>query len=216
MASGGVSNLIEVLTLVVWLYGTLVLAARRSVYIIILVGSLLGLGIPVIHMMGKGVGGEIAKSSGAFFTFVWTLLALGVTTIFSVILSARGLRSLQGGQAPGPRKGANRKLIKSRHYGTVETAQTFTTTLSETMIAGPSPPLSVHRRPNCSATSRPRSTAAETPRVTVDDEWSYSEAGRVGLVVTDSGPTDPDVQDYRIRFFRPRFRYAIRQTYPAP
>jgi hypothetical protein len=37
--------------------------------------------------MGKG-GGEIAKSSGGFF-FVWTLLALGVTAIFSLILSAR-------------------------------------------------------------------------------------------------------------------------------
>ena len=37
------------------------------------------------------------KSSGAFF-FVWTLLALGVTALFSVILSVRGLWSLQWGQ----------------------------------------------------------------------------------------------------------------------
>ena len=36
------------------------------------------------------VGGAIAKSNGAFF-FIWTLLALGVTALFSVILSARGL-----------------------------------------------------------------------------------------------------------------------------
>jgi len=36
----------------------------------------------------------IAKSSGGFF-FVWTLLALGVTAVFSVILSARGLWSLR-------------------------------------------------------------------------------------------------------------------------
>lgn len=28
-----------------------------------------------------------------FTTFAWTLLALGVTAIFSVIISARGLRS---------------------------------------------------------------------------------------------------------------------------
>jgi hypothetical protein len=99
MASGQVSNLIGVPILVVWLYGTLVLAERRSGYIIILLGSLLGAGIPVIHMMGKGVGvgSNIAKSSGAFF-FVWTLLALGVTAVFSVILSARGLWSLQRGQ----------------------------------------------------------------------------------------------------------------------
>jgi len=98
MASGRVSNLFGVLILVVWLYGTLVLAERRSGYVIILLGSLLGSGIPVLHMMGKGVGGDFAKSSGAFF-FVWTLIALGVTALFSVILSARGLWSLQGGQS---------------------------------------------------------------------------------------------------------------------
>jgi len=82
--------------LVVWLYGTLVLVERRSGYVIILLGSLLGLGIPVIHMMGKGVGvgSKIAQSSGAFF-FIWTLIALGVTALFSVILSVRGLWSLK-------------------------------------------------------------------------------------------------------------------------
>ena len=90
---GGVSNLTAVPIFVVWLYGTLVLAERRSGYIIILLGSLLAAGIPVIHMKGAGVAGEIA-TSGAFF-FVWTLIALGVTAIFSVILSARGLWSLQ-------------------------------------------------------------------------------------------------------------------------
>jgi hypothetical protein len=94
---GRVSNLTAVPIFVVWLYGTLVLAERRSGYVIILLGSLLGLAVPVLHMMGKGVGGEIAKSSGAFF-FVWTIIALGVTALFSVILSVRGLWSLRRGQ----------------------------------------------------------------------------------------------------------------------
>jgi hypothetical protein len=97
MEKGGASNLVAVPILVVWLYGTLVLAERRSGYVIILLGSLLGAGVPVIHMMGKGVGGKIAQSSGGFF-FVWTLLALGVTALFSAILSVRGLWSLQRGQ----------------------------------------------------------------------------------------------------------------------
>jgi hypothetical protein len=97
MEKGGASNLVAVPILVAWLYGTLVLAERRSGYIIILLGSLLASGMPVIHMMGAGVGAAIAKSSGAFF-FVWTLLALGVTGLFSVILSVRGLWSLQRGQ----------------------------------------------------------------------------------------------------------------------
>ena len=90
MEPGTLSNLIAVPILVIWLYGTLVLAERRSGYVIILLGSLLGLLVPVIHMKGAGVGGAIAKSSGAFF-FIWTLLALGVTAPFSVILSALGL-----------------------------------------------------------------------------------------------------------------------------
>jgi hypothetical protein len=101
MEPGGLSNLIGgVLISVVWLYGTLVLGERRSGYIIILVLSLLGLGIPVIHMRGKGVGvaSGIANSSGGFF-FVWVLIALGVTALFSVILSAHGLWSLRGGHS---------------------------------------------------------------------------------------------------------------------
>jgi hypothetical protein len=96
---GGVSNLTAVPIFVVWLYGTLVLAERRSGYVIMLLGSLLSLAVPVLHMKGAGVGlgGGIAKTSGAFF-FVWTLIALGVTALFSVILSARGLWSQQMGR----------------------------------------------------------------------------------------------------------------------
>jgi hypothetical protein len=100
MEKGGVSTLVAVPILVVWPYATLMLAERRSGYIIILLASLLGLLVPIIHMMGKGVGvgSNIANSSGAFF-FVWTLLALGVTALFSVILSVRALWSPQWGQS---------------------------------------------------------------------------------------------------------------------
>jgi hypothetical protein len=72
MEKGAVSTLIAVPILVIWLYGTL-LAGRRSGCVIILLESLLGSAVPIIHMMGKGVGvgSNIASSSGAFF-FVWT------------------------------------------------------------------------------------------------------------------------------------------------
>jgi hypothetical protein len=91
---GGFKNISGVLILVVWLFGTLVLAGRRSGYIIILLGSLLGSLLPLAHLRGAGlVGGRIADSSGVFF-WVWTLYALGVTALFSVILSVRGLWSL--------------------------------------------------------------------------------------------------------------------------
>jgi hypothetical protein len=92
MSPGGLGNLIGVVICVVWLYGTLVLAERRSGYIIIFIASLLLLGVPVIHMRGVGIGFGTNRSNGFFF--VWTLLAMGVTALFSVILSARALWSL--------------------------------------------------------------------------------------------------------------------------
>ena len=90
MEPGTLSDLVVVPILVLWLYGTLVLPERRWGFVIVLLGSLLGLLVPVIHMKGAGVDGTIAKSSGAFF-FVWTLIALGVSSLFSAVLSARGL-----------------------------------------------------------------------------------------------------------------------------
>ncbi len=92
---GTLTNLTALPIFVVWLYGTLVLAERRSGYIIMFLGSLLSLAVPVLHMRGKGggVASQIAASSGHFF-FVWVLIAIGVTGLFSVILSVHGLRSL--------------------------------------------------------------------------------------------------------------------------
>jgi hypothetical protein len=90
MEPGTLFDLIPVPILAVWLYGTLALPEKRSGYVIVLVGSLLGLIIPVVHMKGAGVGGPIARSPGSFF-FIWTLYALSVTSLFSVVLAARGL-----------------------------------------------------------------------------------------------------------------------------
>lgn len=89
---GQLSNLTAIPILVLWLCGTLLLAARRSGYIIILLGSLLGMVVPVIHMSGRGVGmyGRIWGTHGGFF-FVWTLIAIGVTSLFSIILCVHGL-----------------------------------------------------------------------------------------------------------------------------
>jgi len=96
----GSSSLFAVPILVIWLYGTLMLAERRSGCVIILLGSLLGTLAPILHFRGTGAiaRGEIAQSSGAFF-FVWTLIALGVTALFSLVLSARELWRLGRGQA---------------------------------------------------------------------------------------------------------------------
>ena len=96
MSPGGLPNLFAVVICVVWLYGTLVLAERRSGYVIMLLVGLFAAAMPVIHMRGAHYG-EIAKSTGGFF-FVWTLWALGGLGGFTFILSARGLWSLRRGQ----------------------------------------------------------------------------------------------------------------------
>jgi len=95
----GGSTLVGVPVLALWLYGTLLLAERRSGHIIMLVGSLLGIGMPVVHVMGPAgiFHGAIARSSPAFL-FVWTLHALGVTGLFCFVLAVRGLWSLRRGQ----------------------------------------------------------------------------------------------------------------------
>ena len=94
-SGGGLENLVGIAILVVYLCGTLLLSDRRSGLVIVLLGSLLAAGIPVIHMTGAGVG--VKRSAGAFF-FVWTLYALGVIGTFGVILSARALRSARSVQ----------------------------------------------------------------------------------------------------------------------
>jgi hypothetical protein len=97
MSKGDLGGLTVVFVLAIWLYGTLVLLERRWGYIIVLVASLLASALPVIHMMGrKGLTAGIKSSAGFFFA--GTLLALGVTAVFSIMLSLRGLWSLKQGQ----------------------------------------------------------------------------------------------------------------------
>lgn len=88
----------------VWLHGTLLLPGRLGGYIILLLGSLLGLVIPLVHMKGAGVGESVAQTDGAFF-FVWILLALGASAGFLLILAVRGLWGLRrrGSRDPSPR-----------------------------------------------------------------------------------------------------------------
>ncbi|HKD79142.1 MAG TPA: hypothetical protein VKH81_05575 [Candidatus Angelobacter sp.] len=99
MPEAGGSTLVAVPILVVWLYGTLFLAERRSGHIIMLIGSILAMAMPIVHVMAPpGIfGREFARYSGAFL-FFWTFIILGVTGMFSFILSVRGLWSLRRGQ----------------------------------------------------------------------------------------------------------------------
>ena len=63
-------------------------------YIMVLLGSIMGTLAPLAHMMRAGrVGGRIVNSSGILF-WVWTLLTLQVTAVFSLVLSVLGLWNL--------------------------------------------------------------------------------------------------------------------------
>jgi hypothetical protein len=97
----GGSTLVVVPILVVWLYGTLLLAERRSGIIIMLVGSILAMAMPIFHVMGpKGFfSGEMSKYSGAFL-FFWTFFVLGVTGMLSFILAVRALWTFHLRQIP--------------------------------------------------------------------------------------------------------------------
>jgi hypothetical protein len=96
-----ISSVVVVAILVVWLYGALALADRRSGHMIMLLGSIAGMVVFTVHVSGAAglAGGTLAASAGPFF-FVWTLLALAVTSVLSAILSVHGLWDLQRSAAP--------------------------------------------------------------------------------------------------------------------
>ena len=95
---GTLSAVGGLLILAVWLSATLVFADRRLGLVLILIGSILASGVPVLHMMGRGlVAGRYANTSAMFF-WVWTNLALGASGMLSLVLSARALWSLRRGQ----------------------------------------------------------------------------------------------------------------------
>ena len=96
-SGGGLENLFGIAILLVFLCGALLWSDRRSGLVIVLLGSILATGMPILHMTGAGVG--VKRSAGAFF-FVWTLYALVVTGSFGVILSAGALRNPRPVQPP--------------------------------------------------------------------------------------------------------------------
>jgi hypothetical protein len=83
-----------VLIELVWLCGALLLSERRSGLIILFLGGILAVGVPALHMNPAGIGARYAETSGAVF-FFWSLLALGVSGAFSLVLSLSGLWKLR-------------------------------------------------------------------------------------------------------------------------
>jgi hypothetical protein len=83
------ANFIVFPVLVLLLCGALLLAERRSGYIIQLFTGILALGMPALHFRGAKIN-DIAQASGGFFT-ISTLLILGTTGLFGIVLAVRAL-----------------------------------------------------------------------------------------------------------------------------
>jgi hypothetical protein len=96
---GTVSAAGGLLILAVWLSAALVFPERRWGLVIILLGSLLASGVPVLHMQGRGLvlGRYGYTNSTAMFFWVWTNIALGASGMVSLVLSVRELWSLRAG-----------------------------------------------------------------------------------------------------------------------
>jgi hypothetical protein len=92
---GGPSNYIGILITAVYLYCTLMLSNRRWAHVLVLLFSIGGAVVPYLHMQGVGLTGGKAASSTHKFFWVWTIMALGVTTIVSAALVASELWKLQ-------------------------------------------------------------------------------------------------------------------------
>ena len=96
---GDVSTYIGVLIVVAWLYPLLVLAGRKSGYLINLLFSLAAVLMPYLHMRGAGLLGHSRSTLEFFpaFFWVWTTFAIGVTGALAFLLSVHGLVSLRRG-----------------------------------------------------------------------------------------------------------------------
>ena len=70
--------------MLVLLYGTVELAGRRWGYVITLLGGIAAAYMPFLHTMGP-------RATRWGFFFVRVMLGLGVTGVYSAVLSARGL-----------------------------------------------------------------------------------------------------------------------------
>lgn len=91
----GPGNLVAIVILLVYLCGTLLLAGRRSGYVVMLIGGLFAAGMPALHLTSPRFG-LVARPGQPFF--MWTLIALGVLGMFSLILAALELWSFKRGE----------------------------------------------------------------------------------------------------------------------
>ena len=90
--SAGPGNLVAIAILFFLLSGPTLLSGRRSGYVIMLLGGIFAVAMPVLHLTGGRFNPE--RHSDALL-FMWILIALGVTGLFSVILAIQSIRGMK-------------------------------------------------------------------------------------------------------------------------
>jgi len=86
-----VDNPYGILVLVLVACGIFLLRERVIGRVILLLGGLIAVGMPIIHLRGH-FPADFARADGAL-RFIWTLYAIGTTGALTVILAARELFS---------------------------------------------------------------------------------------------------------------------------
>jgi hypothetical protein len=100
---GTIQGVGGLLILAVWLSALLVFPERPLGLILILLGSMLASGVPVLHMTGRGLvlGRYGTTNANAMFFWVWTNIALGASGMLSLVLSVRALWTLRSPRRAG-------------------------------------------------------------------------------------------------------------------
>ena len=89
-----VNNPYGILIFVVWSSGVLLLRDRLIGRVIMLLGGLVAILMPIIHLNGRGYGEDFLKTDGAL-RFIWTLYILGTVGAVIIIGAVREMASLR-------------------------------------------------------------------------------------------------------------------------
>lgn len=98
-----VDNPYGILIFVVWASGVLLLRDRLAGRVIMLLGGLIAIAMPIMHLNGRGYGVEFLKVDGAL-RFIWTLYLLGTIGALIIIGSIREMVSLRSARASSARQ----------------------------------------------------------------------------------------------------------------
>lgn len=97
-----VDNPYAILIFVGWSSGVLLLRDRLVGRVIMLLGGVIAIAMPVIHLNGRGYGVEFLRADGAL-RFIWTLYLLGTIGALILIGAVHEMVSLRSARAASAR-----------------------------------------------------------------------------------------------------------------